>query len=161
SASTTTVPAPVYVRVEPLVPLAVAGPLMTEKTTGLEEAPPVAESNTAVPAYAAAGCVKLIVCCSGATYVYWSAALVALVPAGVVTVTSTAPAAAPAGAVAVIDVSLLTVKLVAAIAPKLTAVVPRKFVPVIVTTVPPASGPLLGETLMTVGGGVMPFPFNG
>src|SRR6185312_15131514 len=92
---------------------------------------------------------------------YWSAALVALVPAGVVTVTSTTPAAAPVGAVTVIEVSLLTVKLAAAIAPKLTAVAPRKFVPVIVTTVPPASGPLLGETLMTVGGGVMPFPFNG
>ena len=41
----------------------------------------------------------------------WSAALVALVPAGVVTVTSTVPL--PAGAVAVMLVALLTVKLAA------------------------------------------------
>ena len=47
---------------------------------------------------------------------YWSAALVALVPPGVVTVTSTVPDA-PAGAVAVMVVELLTVK-VAAVVPK-------------------------------------------
>ena len=67
-----------------------------------------------------------------------------------VTVTSTVPAA-PAGAVAVIDVALLTVKLLALVAPNLTAVVPAKFVPVMVTEVPPAVGPELGETLVTVG----------
>ena len=63
---------------------------------------------------------------------------------------STVPAAW-AGDVAVIDVSLLTVKPVAAVAPKFTAVAPVNPVPVIVTDVPPAAGPLLGVTLVTVG----------
>ena len=53
-------------------------------------------------------------------------------PAGVVTVTSTA-GPGPAGLVAVIVVSLTTVKLVAAVVPKSTAVAPVKPVPVIVT----------------------------
>jgi hypothetical protein len=56
-----------------------------------------------------------------------------------------------AGDVAVIDVALLTVKVVAAVAPKSTAVAPVKFVPVMVTDVPPAAGPLLGLTFVTVG----------
>ena len=51
--------------------------------------------------------------------VNWSAAPVALVPPGVVTVMSTVPALW-AGEVAVIDVALLTVNVVAAVAPKLT-----------------------------------------
>ena len=75
--------------------------------------------------------------------------MVALVPPGVVTVTSTVPA--PAGAVAVIWVALLTVKPVAAVVPKSTAVAPVKFVPVIVTLVPPAGGPAVGLTAVTVG----------
>jgi hypothetical protein len=37
--------------------------------------------------------------------------------------------------------------------PKSTAVAPVKPVPVIVTLVPPAVGPLLGLTLVTVGAG--------
>ena len=37
--------------------------------------------------------------------------------------------------------------------PKLTAVAPLKLVPVMVTTVPPVVGPLLGLTAVTVGGG--------
>ena len=78
-----------------------------------------------------------------------SEALVALVPLGVVTVTSTAPAAC-AGEVAVIEVALTTVKL-AAVPPNDTAVAPVKFVPLIVTLVPPAAGPLLGLTAVTVG----------
>jgi hypothetical protein len=81
--------------------------------------------------------------------VNWSAADVALVPPGVVTVTSTVPA--PAGEVAVICVALLNVNVVAAVAPNFTAVAPVKFVPVMVTTVPPAAGPLAGLTLLTVG----------
>ena len=84
--------------------------------------------------------------------VNWSAAPVALVPPGVVTVMSTVPALS-AGEVAVIDVALLTVNAVAAVAPKLTAVAPVKPVPVIVTEVPPAVGPLVGLTLVTVGAG--------
>ena len=55
--------------------------------------------------------------------------------AGVVTVTSTVPAAW-AGVVAVIWVAETTVKLVAAVAPKSTAVAPVKLVPVMVTDGP-------------------------
>ena len=85
-----------------------------------------------------------------ATNVNWSFALVALVPPTVVTVTSTVPAAC-AGDVAVICVALSTVKLAAAVAPKFTAVAPVNSVPVIVTDVPPAAGPLVGFTFVTVG----------
>ena len=81
----------------------------------------------------------------------WSAALVALVPPTVVMRTSTVPV--PAGAVAVICVALLTVKPVAAVAPKVTAVAPEKLVPVTVTVVPPLVGPLVGEMEVTVGAG--------
>ena len=79
----------------------------------------------------------------------WSAALVALVPPAVVMRTSTVPV--PAGAVAVICVALLTVKPVAAVAPKVTAVAPERLVPVMTTEVPPAVGPAVGETEVTVG----------
>jgi hypothetical protein len=77
---------------------------------------------------------------------------VALIPPGVVTVTSTVPA--PAGEVAVICVALFIVNVVAAVAPNFTAVAPVKFVPVMVTLVPPAVGPLVGFTDVTVGGPV-------
>ena len=50
-----------------------------------------------------------------------------------------------------IEVAELTVKLVAAVEPNLTAVAPVNLVPVIVTEVPPAAGPALGSTLVTVG----------
>ena len=70
-----------------------------------------------------------------------SAELVALVPAAVVTVTSTVPI--PAGEVAVIWVALLMVKEPAALLPNLTAVAPEKLVPVMVTLVPPDGGPYL------------------
>ena len=67
-----------------------------------------------------------------------------------VTVTDTAPAV-PAGVVAVICVALTTVTLVAAVVPNVTVAPVAKFVPVIVTAVPPAVEPLFGETLLTVG----------
>jgi hypothetical protein len=70
---------------------------------------------------------------------------------GLVTVTVTAPALL-AGVVAVIVVLLLTTTLVAAAAPNVTVAPVAKFVPVIVTAVPPAVVPLLGLTLVTVGG---------
>ena len=79
----------------------------------------------------------------------WSAAEVADVPPAVVTLTSTVPV--PAGEVAVIEVAELTVKLVAAVAPNVTAVVPLNPVPVMVTDVPPAAGPDVGEIEVTVG----------
>ena len=49
-------------------------------------------------------------------------------------------------------VLLTTTTLVAAAEPKVTVAPAAKFVPVIVTAVPPATGPLLGDTLLTVGG---------
>ena len=79
-----------------------------------------------------------------------SAAEVALVPAGVVTVTSTAPAD-PAGATALIEVAEVAEYVVAAVAPKLTALAPVKLVPVMTTVVPPANGPAMGLKAVTVG----------
>ena len=73
-------------------------------------------------------------------------------PPAVVTRTSTVPV--PAGDVAVIWVAELTVKAAAGVAPKLTAVAPVKFVPVIVTDVPPVAGPEVGEIDVTVGDGI-------
>jgi hypothetical protein len=69
-----------------------------------------------------------------------------------VTVTVTAPAL-PAGVVAVIVVLFTTATFVAAVLPNVTAAPATKFVPVIVTAVPPAVDPLLGLTLLTVGTG--------
>src|SRR5271165_4855437 len=83
-----------------------------------------------------------LVTAGGIVYVNWSAGPVALVPPTVVTVTSTVPV--PAGLVAVIWVALTTENVVAAVAPKCTALDPVKLVPVMVTTVPPAVGPWLG-----------------
>jgi hypothetical protein len=53
--------------------------------------------------------------------------------------------------VAVICVALLGVKDVAGVPPKVTAVTPLRLVPVITTVVPPAVGPALGLTDVTVG----------
>ena len=84
-----------------------------------------------------------------------SAAPVALVPPGVVTVISTMPPE-PEGDVAVIEVALTTVTLVALLAPNFTPVAPVKFVPVMVTAVPPALDPPFGDTAVTAGtGGLM------
>jgi hypothetical protein len=73
------------------------------------------------------------------------------VPPAVVIVRSTVPAE-PAGEVAEIELSLFTVKLAALVAPKLTAVAPVKFEPVIVTTSPPAVTPIAGLTALIAGG---------
>ncbi|HWM82259.1 MAG TPA: hypothetical protein VNQ56_09375 [Pseudolabrys sp.] len=64
------------------------------------------------------------------------------------TVTSTVPV--PGGTVAVICVSLTTLKEVAALPPNVTAMVlHQKPSPVMVTTAPPAAGPLAGDTPVT------------
>jgi hypothetical protein len=81
----------------------------------------------------------------------WSAELVALVPAGVVTVMSTVPWASAGEMAAVIEVPEVTVKPVAALAPKLTAVAALKFAPVMATEVPPVVYPLVGVTMVTIG----------
>jgi hypothetical protein len=67
-----------------------------------------------------------------------------------VTVTVTAPAL-PAGVVAVMLVLLTTTTFVAAELPNVTAAPEAKFVPVIVTDVPPDVVPVFGPTLVTVG----------
>jgi hypothetical protein len=51
------------------------------------------------------------------------------------------------------EVGLFTVKVVAAVVPKVTALAPVKLVPVIVTEVAPEVGPEVGLTLVTVGAG--------
>jgi len=83
--------------------------------------------------------------------VYLSAVPVADDPPALVTVTSTA-AADSAGAVAVIEVAEFTVTPVAAVDPNLTVFPEANPVPVMVTDVPPAVGPLVGLTAVTVGG---------
>ena len=75
-------------------------------------------------------------------------AFTALVPPAAVTRTSTTPV--PAGDTAVNDVELDAVN-DAAVLPKATAVTLVKFVPVMVTVVPPAAGPPVGLTPVTVG----------
>jgi hypothetical protein len=92
-----------------------------------------------------------LVTVGGATYVNALARL-PLCPPGLFTVTVTAPAA-PAGAVAVIVVLLVTTTFVAAAAPNVTVAPAAKFVPLIVTAVPPAVVPLFGLTPVTVGTG--------
>jgi hypothetical protein len=82
--------------------------------------------------------------------VKWSADDTGLVPAGEVTVTSTAPAA-PAGATAVIEVAELTVKLVAGVVPKRTEPTSTRPEPVMWTEVPPATAPWYGATLVIAG----------
>ena len=79
-----------------------------------------------------------------------SPATIALVPPGVVTRISTIPE--PAGEVAVRRVAELYVTLAATV-PNMTVDALVNPVPVIVTMVPPAAGPLAGEMLVTFGAG--------
>ena len=74
----------------------------------------------------------------------------ALVAPGTVTVISTVPGL-PAGEVAVICVSLRIVKPTAAVLPNCKPVAVRKPDPVIVTLVPPPTGPRFGETPLITG----------
>jgi len=97
---------------------------------------------TLVPAGPLVG-AKLVIVGGGTTV---NAALLVAVPAGVVTLSG--PVVAPAGTVAWIVVSEVTVK-VALTLLKATAVAPVKFVPLIVTLVP--TGPLLGVKPVIVG----------
>jgi hypothetical protein len=83
--------------------------------------------------------------------VNWSAEVMPLEPPGVVTLMSTVPAE-PAGEVATTWVAVFEV-MVAAVDPKLTAVAPDRLLPVIVTDVPHAAGPLTGLTPLTAGAG--------
>jgi hypothetical protein len=82
--------------------------------------------------------------------VKWSTLEVALVPLDEVTVTSTVPAAFN-GEAAETEVEEMTVKLVAGAEPKWTVLAPLKPLPVMVTALPPASGPTTGLTELTTG----------
>jgi hypothetical protein len=82
------------------------------------------------------------------TYVYPLVKLPLSAPT-LVTVTVTTPP--PAGVVAVIWVPLTTTTLVAVAPPNVTVVPTAKFVPEIVTAVPPSVEPLFGLMLVTVG----------
>ena len=76
--------------------------------------------------------------------------LAALVPPGVVTKTLAVPAL-PAGVVQLTEVADVTVTPVHADPPTVMPVAPVRLVPVMVMDVPPAVGPLVGETEVTVG----------
>lgn len=80
--------------------------------------------------------------------------MIGLDPLGVVTTTSTVPATVDAGTVALRAVLDKTTKKGAVTPPNVTDIVPVKFVPVTVTTLPPLNGPLTGDKLVTVGVGV-------
>jgi len=83
-------------------------------------------------------------------------AKVPLWPSGLVATTLTMPPSAVwTGAVAVIEVLFTTVTPVAAVPPRLTVAPVKKFVPVIVTPVPPPTGPVLGVIDVTVGAGLV------
>ena len=112
---------------------------------------PVPVMITLVPPAAGPVFGLTLVTVGGPSKVNWSAADGAEVPPGVVTVTSTVPAPSP-GVVAVIEVALLITYDVAGMPPKYTLVANFKFVPVMVTEVPPPNGPAVGEIPMTVGG---------
>ena len=73
------------------------------------------------------------------------------VPPAAVTETATVPV--PAGSFTVSCVGLTTVTEVPGVVPKSTAVTVVKLEPVTVTVVPPAAGPVVGATLVTVGFG--------
>ena len=73
-----------------------------------------------------------------------------MVPPAVVTRTLAVPAE-PAGVMQVIDVAVLALSAVQALPSKLTPVALLKLVPVIVTFVPPATGPEVVLIAMTVG----------
>jgi hypothetical protein len=82
-------------------------------------------------------------------YVNTSPLTAAEVPAEEVTCTSTAPV--PAGLTALTDVAEMLVTAVPGTPPKVTPVVPDRAVPVMVTVVPPATGPLVGAIEVTAG----------
>ena len=89
-----------------------------------------------------------VVIVGAAAYVY--PAVFVTDPPGAVRTTSTTPAVF-AGVTQVTDVALTATTEVADVPPKVTADVPVRFVPVIVTAVLPDTGPLAGLTVVIVG----------
>ena len=80
------------------------------------------------------------------------------VPVSVFVTTTFLAPTVPAGVVAVIDVGLTTVTLVAAAPPMVTVAPVANWVPVMVIDVPPTSVPLLGLMLVIVGAKVLDAP---
>jgi hypothetical protein len=148
---TSTVPVPggetAVTEVEELTVKLVA--LVDPNLTSLADPSLVPVIVTTVPPAAGPLEGSMLVTADSWTNVNWSAALVALLPPGVLTVTSAVPF--PAGATAVTELVDLTAKLAASVEPNFTAVAPPRLVPVIVTEVPP--GPYVGLTSVTVGRG--------
>jgi hypothetical protein len=112
---------------------------------------PVPLMATDVPPAAGPLVGEILVTVGIGTYVNWSAAEVALVPPGVIIVTSTVPV--PAGEVAEMLVSEFTIKLTATMVSNLTPAAPLNPEPLIVMEVPPSAGPLFGEMEDTIGTG--------
>lgn len=73
-------------------------------------------------------------------------------PPPVVTITLTIPPVVRAGVTQVIDVPFTTLKDVAFNSPNVTEVAPIKFVPVMVTIVPPTLDTEVGVMLLMLGG---------
>ena len=89
----------------------------------------------------------------GQLYVTRSTPTIGDMPPGVVTMTSAVEPVVPTGAFAVMTVSLVTVKEVAAAPLKVTLVAPVKNLPLIVTVVPPRWLTWFGLTPVTIGVG--------
>jgi len=123
------------------------------KLTAVAPVKPEPVIATEVPPAVGPAIGEIAVIVGGATKVILSPELTAEVPPAVVTVTFTTPADS-AGAVTVIDVGLLAVRIVPATDPKFTAVAANKLVPVIVTVVPPNAVTEPGETELTAGAGI-------
>src|SRR5208283_4001145 len=124
-------------------------PAVVPNLTDVAPVNPVPVTVTVVPPATgpAAGVTPVTV--GTGSYVNWSDAEVALVPPGVVTVTSTVPV--PAGDFMVREVGEAMSRPVPAVDPNLTDVAPVKPVPVTVTVVPPVRGPAPGVMPVTVG----------
>ena len=126
-------------------------PAVVPNLTAVAPVNPVPVMVTRVPPAGGPLAGEMAVTVGVVSYVNLSLATIALVPPGVVTVILTIPAARAAGEVMVILVPEFTVRPVPAVVPNLTAVAPVNPVPVTVTRVPPAVGPLAGEITVTVG----------
>jgi hypothetical protein len=112
------------------------------KPTAVAPVKPVPVTVTVVPPPTGPAVGLMAATVGVATYENTALDEAADVPAGVVTVTPTFPA--PAGLTAEIIVGLRTLNVVAAAVPNATPVAPAKPAPVIVTSVPPVSGPAFG-----------------
>lgn len=127
---------------------------MPPTVTVADDAKPVPVIATVVPPEVGpvGGVTAVTVGAGGAAAYVKVTAPAALDCPATVTMTSADPAAWT-GVMAVIDVALVTLTVVAAVPPTVTVAGVAKLVPVIVIDVPPAVVPVAGLTAVTVGGG--------